>query len=274
MTDAAGPMLPDFDNPPVVETVLSAQFEKLDALSSVHLGLFWQRMRNEFPRTQEQPALEPVFEQFDTKPQTPPRILFIPQGVPISQRLWLLNAPGTEMLQIQNDRFVKNWRKAGDEHQYPHYEPVIKPAFTRDFATFVKFLADEQLGTPEINQCEVTYVNHIVSGDGWNDWSEADKIFTFWKRSEQPYPGPASDVNFHARFPIRDSSHNLIGRLHVDVTPALRSADNAPMYVMNLTARGQLGDGVEFFDIGRRWIVNSFKNLTTDRMHKIWREKR
>jgi hypothetical protein len=42
---------------------------------------------------------------------------------------------------------------------------------------------------------------------------------------------------------------------------------------MNLTARGQLGDGIEFFDIGRQWIVKSFEQLTTEHMHKIWRKK-
>jgi hypothetical protein len=39
MSDALEHDLPDFDNPPVVETVLSAQFERLTAFRTVHLGL-------------------------------------------------------------------------------------------------------------------------------------------------------------------------------------------------------------------------------------------
>jgi hypothetical protein len=43
--------------------------------------------------------------------------------------------------------------------------------------------------------------------------------------------------------------------------------------VLHLTARGQVGDGVAFFDIGREWIVKTFKMLTTESMHNIWRIK-
>lgn len=46
------------------------------------------------------------------------------------------------------------------------------------------------------------------------------------------------------------------------------------MYVLHLTARGQVGEGVDFFDIGREWIVASFERLTTDAMHQIWRIKK
>jgi hypothetical protein len=50
----------------------------------------------------------------------------------------------------------------------------------------------------------------------------------------------------------------------------VRLKDNAPMFVFDLTARGQIGDGTDFFDLGREWIVRSFKNLTTPEMHQVW----
>jgi hypothetical protein len=43
--------------------------------------------------------------------------------------------------------------------------------------------------------------------------------------------------------------------------------------VMNLTARGQYDVDLDFFDIGRQWIVKSFEELTTETMHRIWRKK-
>jgi hypothetical protein len=42
---------------------------------------------------------------------------------------------------------------------------------------------------------------------------------------------------------------------------------------MNLTARGLYGNGFDFFDLGRQWIVKSFEQLTTEGMHRIWRKK-
>ena len=56
--------LPDFDDPPVVETVLSVQFEPLPLVQAAHLGLLWNEYRAAFPKTDERPALEPVIELF------------------------------------------------------------------------------------------------------------------------------------------------------------------------------------------------------------------
>ena len=117
---------------------------------------------------------------------------------PALPRLWLLNEESTELIQVQNDRFIKNWRKVGEKDQYPHYEPVIKPAFQRDFAEFQSFLNEENLGAIKVNQCEVTYVNHIVSGEGWQTLGEIHRIFTFWNQPTAPLPGNAED--FGMRF--------------------------------------------------------------------------
>lgn len=265
--------LADFDDPPVVETVLSSQFEKLTAMQVVHFGLFWRKVRNRFPNTEERPALSPMIEHFPDQMAGGGRIQFEAMEMSPPPRIWMLNDAGTEMIQLQNDRFIKNWRKAGEMIQYPHYEPVIRPAFERDFDGFQSFVAEENLGVIRVNQCEVTYVNHIVSGQGWQHLGEAHRIFTFWNRPAVPLPGDAEDMGMRIRFPIGDRQGQPIGRLHVDVRPALRATDNRPMYVMSLTARGQYGTGFDFFDIGRRWIVKSFEQLTTSDMHRIWRKK-
>jgi uncharacterized protein (TIGR04255 family) len=273
--DCRQPGLADFENPPVVETVLSVQFERLSAMRAVHFGLFWRKIRQDrFPKSEERPALEPVVELFsDPKPRDV-RMRFEAQNTLALPRLWLLNAAGTEMIQLQNDRFIKNWRKVAEKDIYPHYEPVIRPAFAQDFQEFQSFAAEEKLSEIKVNQCEVTYVNHIVSGEGWEKLDEIDRIFTFWKQppTERP-PGLPSDLRFRARFPIQGDNGHPIGRLHVEVQPALHTSDNRPMYVMNLTARGQQGTGLDFFDVGRQWIVKSFENLTTARMHAVWRKK-
>jgi uncharacterized protein (TIGR04255 family) len=265
--------LADFHEPPVVETVLSAQFERLSAMRMVHFGLFWRKVRDRFPDTEERPALTQMIERFPDPVTSGGRLRFEAVEIQELPRLWLLNKAGTEMIQIQNDRFIKNWRKQGGTDPYPHYLPVIKPAFERDFRDFQSFLAEEELGTVKVNQCEVTYVNHIVSGAGWQDFGEVDRLFTFCNQTSVHAPGHLEDFSAQLRFPITDHEGHPIGRLHVDVQPALRANDSRPMYVMNLTARGQYGESVEFFDIGRQWIVKSFEYLTTEHMHRIWRKK-
>jgi uncharacterized protein (TIGR04255 family) len=276
MSDAAEHDLPDFDNPPLVETVLSAQFDRLAGMRSVHFGLFWQRVRDEFPNAEEHVPLPPVFEQPDDVAPQAVQLRFDPQETLSLPRLWLLNKSGSEIMQIQNDRFIKNWRKGPVNADYPHYTPVLKPAFERHFKEFNTFAAEQDLGPIKITQCEVTYVSHIVSGEGWDRRDEIEKIFTFWKQpsADEAYPGNAEDFGCRIRFPIFGPENDWIGRLHVEVQPAINIADNKPMYALNLTARGMYGTGIEFFDIGRRSIVKSFDQLTTEYMHAIWRKKK
>jgi uncharacterized protein (TIGR04255 family) len=274
MSDAPEHDLADFYNPPVVETVLSAQFERLAAMRSVHFGAFWQRVKDEFPNTGEQPALPPVLEQADEPASQAVQLRFENQETLPLPRLWLFNRNGSELMQVQNDRFIKNWKKAAPNAEYPHYTPVIKPAFERDFKIFQTFVADEKLGAINVTQCEVTYVSHIVAGEGWSQRDEIEKIFTFWKQPPPHlYQGRPDDFACHIRFPILGSDGEWIGRLHVNVQPGSNIADNKPMYVMNMTARGMSGSGVEFFDIGRRCVVRAFEHLTTGHMHEIWRKK-
>jgi uncharacterized protein (TIGR04255 family) len=114
--------LPDFDEPPVVEAVLSVQFEPLTEMRTAHLGLLWKKYRLNFPKTEERPALGQVFEQFPETPRTRLGLelqTYENQPVP---RLWFITTQGNEMIQVQPDRFIKNWRKEGESETYPRYE--------------------------------------------------------------------------------------------------------------------------------------------------------
>ncbi|MFN0171443.1 MAG: TIGR04255 family protein [Bryobacteraceae bacterium] len=264
--------LPDFENPPVVETVLSVQFEPLTALRTAHLGILWEKFRARYPKVEDHPPLDSVSEQFPEVPR--PRLglqlqTFDRQPVP---RMWFIADQGNEMIQVQPDRFVKNWRKEGLDERYPRYE-AGKKSFERDFTVFEEFLTENRLGAPHVNQCEVTYVNHITAGEGWRDFGDFEQIFVFWKGVAGEIPGSGEDIRVRLRFIIPSPEGKPVGRLHVDVQPAFRTSDKRPMYVFHLTARGQVGESFDFFDLGRRWIVKSFAALTTPLMHEVWKRK-
>ncbi len=268
MTEIENPKLPDFDHPPVVETVLAAQFEPIAGMRTVHFGLFWQRIRDSFPLTEEKPALEAAFERFGEAPKRIPRIRFEAREDANPERMWFVNQPGTEMIQLQVDRFIKNWRKTSSEAEYPRYEKTIKPGFLRDLDIFKDFLLTEQLGAIRMNQCEVTYVNHIVAGEGFENWGDAKKVFSFLGG----LPDSVEDGVFAFRLPIL-AEDKPVGRLKIDIQPAVRETDQKAMYVMQLTARGFVGAGLEFFDLGRAAIVMAFADLTTESMHSVWGKK-
>ena len=263
--------LPSFENPPVVETVLSVQFEKLDAMQTVHFGRFWERISDQYPRTEDRRPLLQSAEVFSTIPM-PGRFRLESVDTPELPRVWFLSEDGSRLLQVQNDRFVANWRKAAPSHEYPRYDALIKPSFDKDFQTFLEFVDDSELGSVHVNQCEVTYVNHIVSGEGWNNFHEIDRVFSFLKTSTGAGQPSLEDAGIHLRYRMQGQEGKPIGRLHVDIQPAASTEDNRNMFVMNLTARGLSGKGTEFLDVGRRWIVNTFDALTTPDMHRIWRK--
>jgi len=264
--------LPDFYDPPVVETVLSVQFDPLTEMRTAHLGLLWNGFRAEFPKTEERPPLARIFEQFPETSRTRLGLELQSYENPPVPRLCFVTAKGNEMIQIQPDRFIRNWRKEGVEETYPRYERN-KASFERDFAVFQEFVTANRLGKVRINQCEVTYVNHILSGAGWRDFGDVDKIFSFWRSPTDPIPGRPADLGAHARFVIPADDGTPAGRLHVEIQPAFRASDHKAMYVFHLTARGQAGEGFEFFDLGRRWIVKSFATLTLPQMHEVWKRK-
>ena len=57
---------PDYDRPPVVETYLGVQFSPLVKFSIPHFGLYWAKIRDNYPDFQVQPLLPTVMEQFET----------------------------------------------------------------------------------------------------------------------------------------------------------------------------------------------------------------
>lgn len=258
--------LPNFTNPPVAETVLSVQFEPLGELRAAHLGLLWAGFRSEYPTAEQRPPLEPRVEEFPERPALAPAIRIQPVDSFPVPRLWFISKAGDSMLQVQPDRFIANWRKEPAGSSYPHYDDVIRPNFDRDFGTFREFVDANDLGPVHVNQCEVTYVNHIPAGQGWEGFGDVARLFTFWR----PDPIETEDVRMHHRSVIRGDAGRIVGRLHIEIVPALRTADAQPMYVLNLTARGQIEDGTEFLDLGRESVVTAFERITTPEMHALW----
>lgn len=271
-------LLPDFSNPPVVEVALSVQFEPLVALRTPQIGLLWKEFRPRFPKTKERPPLNAVIEKFGPPEVHKPDVQIQMLPSPPVPRVWFLNETGTELIQVQQDRFVHNWRKVGTGDVYPRYERV-REVFRNELNTFKSFLSREKIGEILPDQCEVTYVNHFVAGAGWNTHAQLDEVLALFKpKYSDPYDLKFEDTQMASRFVIPNpQSPDLepLGRLHISVAPGFRRDNNQPIFSMTLTARGRPeGQGLEgvfrFLDIGREAVVRGFAAVTTSRMHEIW----
>jgi len=262
------PDLPDFRKPPVSEVALSVQFDPLENFHLVHMGLLWERFRAKYPRAEEHPPIESVIE-FEEKPAAI-NVQIYSTAPPV--RVWFVSDDESDLVQVQRDRFIRNWRGPGD--RYPRYEK-LRDLFREDYATFLSFLAEEGFAAPIPRQCEITYVNQIVAGEGWQHHGEAHQVF---QACSLPGPSPEpepEDFGFAVRYLIRNEEVSPVGRLYVTVSSAQRKKDLKPLFVMTLIARGMLPSKstesiLAFLDLGRAWIVKRFAALTTERMHEIW----
>ena len=178
---------------------------------------------------------------------------------------------------MQQDRFVLNWRQAGGD-VYPRYV-MVRAKFDKALSTFREFLVNEGLGDISPDQCEVTYVNHVLPGEIWENHGDIQKVVSVWSgaHSDEFLPDP-EEVRFVVRYVMTDRDENPLGRLHVSLEPAYTIADGSSVLVLKLIARGapitEGMDGVgKFLDLGHEWIVRGFTSITTGDMHAVWERR-
>lgn len=263
-------LLPNFKRPPVTETVLGLEFTPIEEWSIADFGLFLAKHRDEFARFESKAELTPSIESFTEQIlKTEPRLELIDAP---EIRGWYFSNDDKEVVQIQKDRFIFNWRKAGTDDPYPRYEQRLRPRFEHLFDLFIGFLYERKLAVPNVQQCEVSYVNHIPRGASWQTPEDWRRVFTvFGTTSDRKFLPKAEGGTFGLSYLMPDNR----GRLRVSVSPAVKRGDSALVLQFNLTARikptGQSRDALlEALDLGREWVVRGFKDLTTFQMHQEW----
>lgn len=268
--DFDGPR-PEFNNPPVNEVVLSLQFEPIVGFDTAHIGLLWQKYRRAYPKTTTKGQINPVIEGFE-KPRQQTLSFKVVPDVP---RCWFENKAGTELIQVQQDRFLFNWKQTAAREQYVRYE-IVRRKFLRHLNTFESFLREHNLGKIVPNQCEVTYVNQLAMEEGWNRYGQLGKVFSVWSgRHSDAFLGEPEDVIFRARYRMMSKDGKPLGRLHVVCEPRIRGDDGSLILRLELTARGtplkKTKKAVfEFFDFAREYIVRGFASITSKGMHGVW----
>jgi uncharacterized protein (TIGR04255 family) len=268
--------LPEFERPPVNEVVLGLQFEALEGLQAAQVGLFWSRLRKEFPKVEQQPPLASTPPEDLSGVLRPVELKVEMRSLPPAPRVLFISETGNDLLQLQSDRFHANWRRVQAADVYPRY-PHVRENFERGLNEFMQFVADEGLGELRVRQVEVSYLNLLVQGEGWERLGEIDRVLSFWRNEPWGEELPEPELgNASMQFIITgDDSTDRRGRLYVDFGPSLRASDLRPSYGMNFTARlltqgHEPTDVLGAVDLGRVWIVRTFAALTTPEMHQIW----
>jgi uncharacterized protein (TIGR04255 family) len=263
--------LPEFKNPPVNEVACSVVFSPLTEYTTAHSGLFWHNVRGKYTRAEQREPLviPPELEAPPTLESalTPPELARL-----VYPRIWLLTSDGTELIQLQRDVFVRNWRQQRGDETYPRF-PTLFQRFEEDFRAFRHFVREQRLGTIEPSHCELTYVNNIFTPGGRGSSELGRVLITSTMPAKGFLPEP-DDCGYRSRYSIRTPA-GFLGRLTVTASPAVRRSDQRELIALNLTVRGRPtgrdDSGIAgFFRIAHEWIVRGFDELTRPEMHAQW----
>jgi uncharacterized protein (TIGR04255 family) len=274
MSEITNRLLPDYEKPPVIEVVSGIQFKPIKNLTGPFLGILWEKFKADYPRIKEVAPLAPVVESFDEEPV---REMASFENLFSLTRTWFETRDGNGLIQVQRDRLHHNWKKEKDTDQYPHYEYVISN-FRKCLEKFEEFLQENALDFIQPLQYELTYINHIPQGEGWDKLSDLGNVFRdfSWARDERRFLPDPEAINWQTSFILPQRS----GRLHQSIRLGKRRSDGRPTLLLEFTARGMAGDKSRsamwsWFDMAHEWIVCGFADLTAENIqNNVWRRKK
>jgi uncharacterized protein (TIGR04255 family) len=252
--------LPSYKNPPVNEVVCGLRFDTPANLRIPHIGLLWDKFRTDYPIIQHAPPIASAKGE-----------ILVDQaiGMPLP-RVWFINKSDDQLVQFQVDRFYFNWRRIQSE--YPRYDHVIKN-FESVLNTIVNFFSEFELGELKPIEYELSYINHIPNGQGWDTIDDLPRIFLdfVWKQTKGRFLPNPEKASWQTEFPLPKKKGHLI----VNLKQVTRTEDKISLLVLELKARG-IDESAnkeairEWFDLAHEWIVRGFTDLTTPEIHKIW----
>lgn len=263
--------LPNYKAPPIDEVVVGLQFEPIVRFSEPHVGLFWQRVRDDYPTVESHPRLEGPIEDLQERLSPTPPTVFFGLGGSAQGRTWLISSDESLLIQVQNTRFILNWRRRG-QTDYPHFDAILE-RFWSAFDRFRSMLNEEHLQLPSVQQLEVTYINWITTL-GISDFFRPASASSLTAPGVSPMP---EDQAFMARHMVRDTAGTPIARLYLQCQSALRiepeGATNGTQFTLTFKSPSTSFTDEEVNSraaIARESIVQSFTDLTTDAAHVKW----
>lgn len=267
--------LPSFNSPPVVEVVAGIQFDQPADIKTIEFNEMWELFgKKDYPRCSEVPPLDPL-PRFDGRQI----IRFDLSAIPPSPRYWFETEKFEGLIQVQKDRYIYNWRKDPEnpDSKYPRYEQV-SAGFFRNYEFFKKVIIESARKSsapiPKPQVLELAYVNIIeMPPNGLDGLGDIFKInFDVGTKTLLP---SASFLRKEWRFSIDE----LKSVLKIIIEPVNSAQTGNPLIKVDLNVTGPCESKSSetenqylnaWFECARYWIVQSFADITTEKMHKIW----
>lgn len=246
-----------FGSPPVVEVVCGAQFALSKPLRTAHLGGYWDTIRDRFPVTEDMAPVPPLLDGDDVQ-----AVEFM--TMPPLRRAWFIEPAGRHLIQLQEDRFLYNWKRNDSGDEYPSFQKVVA-GFNEHLAGLVRFLSSAGLGEPRFTMFEMSYVNIIQAANGL-DINRPWRFLTdhLCRGDANRFLPPPEAFSWSTSYPLPDSR----GRLQVVAQTASSAANGEKVVRLELIARGRPNDTGEngraaWFEVAHEWITQGFADITS-----------
>jgi uncharacterized protein (TIGR04255 family) len=248
-----------FNDPPLEEVIVGAYFaERINALRSEHVGLFWSKIRKQLPVIEQQTELPSPVGAMDSF------------GLPgfgelyPMPRFWLTSEDQSFLIQIQKNAFLFNWRNRNKE--YPRFNEV-KAKFDHYYAVFSDFVSGElHTELPPIQATELTYSNLVGDSPRWSRAQDTSSVipgFSIPNVGE----GAQGTIDFN-QVTAYSLQPNLV--LNVAIRTARKATDaSVPVLIIDLRAIGALGAASKmetdsWYEQAHETIIRAFTAMTAE----------
>ena len=251
-----------FKNPPIDEIVCGVRFDAIKSLQSGHFGVLWQKFRPDFPKIEDQNLVVSLSKED----------LENPDRLPLP-RVWFIHRDENELIQVQRNCFLHNWRKRQPDDKYPGYEKIVEN-FENYLSRFQEFLIEESLGHLVPKQYELTYIDFIPKGQGWESPVDLEKIYPnlLSLTKQGMLLNNIKGINWQI---ILDLPNGL-GEVVISIRNAQRVSNKQELIHMEFKAvSNQAYQPMRgWFDDAHNAIMNLFCNLISDEIQKeYWGRK-
>ncbi|MGR3175798.1 MAG: TIGR04255 family protein [Candidatus Scalindua sp.] len=255
--------LPSYKNPPINEVFCGMQFHTPANFRITHIGTLWNKFRDDYPIVQHVSPIASVKGEI---------ILDNATMAPLP-RVWFIKESDDQLIQFQADRFYFNWRRR--ENDYPRFNYVIE-SFENVRDNIKDFFAEFELGELNPIEYELSYINHIPQGQGWDTIDDLPSIFSdfVWKKTSDRFLSNPEKVAWQTEFSLPENK----GCLTVSLKQGIRVEDKVPLLILILKTRGVCESPEkeavrEWFNLSHEWIVKGFTDLTTPAIQEIWEKE-
>ncbi|MGA9884362.1 MAG: TIGR04255 family protein [Candidatus Acidiferrales bacterium] len=212
----------DFERPPVVETSIGFYFTPIQGWTILEYGLLREKFKPKYPTSEFNHPVGQLQVQFGVGSNF--------SNIPV--RVCFVDSANENLVQVQNNFVLHNWRRSDPSSLYQHYVRS-REALQSDWQVFGGFLEEQSLKLGQVVRCEASYFNHLVQGEDWQDFSELPRLFPAWKGTEgKGVLSTPQMIGFSAWY-VRPQ-----GMIQVVSQPALRQTDGKQIIQLTVTVNG------------------------------------